>query len=101
VVEYKHSTPPERPPRGHAYQAAAYAMLAEEHFGKTVRSFYIYYDDGCSSKAFKFTLTKHLRDHVRWTVRKIRAIIEGEDLPRAERKKKCANCGYYRICRGI
>jgi len=99
IVEYKHASPPKRPPRGHIYQAAAYAMLAEEHFRRPVKKFYIYYDDGETAKAFEFTLTKNLRDHVLWTIRKVKAIIEGEDIPRPEAMKKCKNCGYYKICR--
>jgi len=101
VVEYKRSSPPRRPPPGHIYQAAAYAMLAEEHFGKPVRRFYIYYDDGRSSRAFELTLTRSIRDHVLWTVRKIRAIIEDEELPRPADKRKCAGCGYYRMCGSV
>ena len=101
VVEYKRSRPPRRPPMGHICQAVAYAMLVEEHFKKPVRRFYIRYDDGNSARTFEFTLTKELRDHVMWAVERIRSIIRGEWLPRPERKEKCVNCGYYRICRGV
>jgi len=101
VVEYKRSSPPKRPPPGHIYQAAAYAMLAEEYFGAPVRRFYIYYDDGRSSRAFKLTLTRARRDHVLWTAKKIRAIIEDEELPRPVDKRRCSGCGYYRLCKGV
>ena len=101
IVEYKRSRPPKRPPMGHICQAAAYAMLAEEHFNKPVRKFYIHYDGKSSSKTFEFTLTEELREHVMWTVKKIRSIIEGEWLPRPERKEKCVSCGYYKICKRV
>ena len=102
IVEYKRAKPPKRrPPRNHVYQAAAYAMLAEEYFEKPVRTFYIHYDDGSTTKTFDFTLTENLRKHVLWTIRKIREIIEKEKLPNPENVKKCKNCGYLWICRGI
>lgn len=101
VVEYKHSKPPRKPPKSHIYQAAAYAMLAEEHFGRPVRRFFIHYDDGESSKTFVFTLTKSIREHVLWTVRKIRSIMEGEYLPRPTDTRKCRSCGYFKVCKGI
>lgn len=101
VVEYKRSTPPKKPLPSHIYQTAAYAMLAEEYFKRPVRKFYICYDDGRSSKIFEITLTRSIREHVLWTVKRIQAIVEGEEFPEWINTGKCASCGYYKLCRGV
>ncbi|MEM2168016.1 MAG: CRISPR-associated protein Cas4 [Candidatus Nezhaarchaeales archaeon] len=95
VVEDKFMRAPKKPHPGHIYQAAAYAMLAEEALGKPVRKALIrYVRDG---KTFELPLTEDLRRHVLWSVSRIRSIIEKEKLPRGNRKR-CGNCGFVKVC---
>lgn len=97
VVENKFMKAPRKPYPSHVYQAAAYAMLAEEALGKIVRKVSIrYVRDG---KAFEIPLTEDLRKHVLWSVSRIRSIIEKEKIPRGNRKK-CVSCGFMKICGG-
>ena len=96
VVEVKWAKAPEKPPPGHIYQAAAYAMLAEEVIGRPVRRAVIRY--ALDGKSFDLPVTDAVRRHVLWTVSKIRSIVEGEKLPRAKPSRKCRSCGFARIC---
>jgi CRISPR-associated exonuclease Cas4 len=99
VVENKFMKSPKKPYPGHVYQAVAYAMLAEEALHKPVRKVMVrYLHDG---KSFEIPVTEDLRRHVLWTISKIRSIIEEEKIPREADQKKCRNCGYRKICKGI
>jgi len=42
-----------------------------------------------------------LKRHVLWTIAKIKSIIEGERIPREASPKKCRNCGYRKVCKGV
>ena len=99
VVENKWIKAPKKPHPGHLYQAAAYAMLAEEILGKPVRSIMIRYVR--SNKSFKIPLTDEIRKHVIWVTSKIKSIIENEKLPKIRTTKKCKNCGFIKVCRGL
>jgi CRISPR-associated exonuclease Cas4 len=99
VVENKFMKSPMKPHPGHVYQAVAYAMLAEEALHKPVRRVMVrYLRDG---KSFEIPVTEDLKRHVLWTVSKIKSIIEEEKAPRESNQKKCRNCGYRKICKGI
>jgi CRISPR-associated exonuclease Cas4 len=99
VVENKFMKSPMKPHPGHVYQAVAYAMLAEEALNKPVRRVMVrYLRDG---KSFEIPVTEDLKRHVLWTVSKIKSIIEEEKAPRESNQKKCRNCGYRKICKGI
>jgi len=86
---------PRKPYPGHIYQAAAYAMLAEEKIGKIARKIIIKYLR--DNKVFEIPLTEDLKRHVLWTISRIKSIIEGEKLPRGN-PKRCGNCGFTKIC---
>jgi CRISPR-associated exonuclease Cas4 len=89
---------PRRPYPGHIYQAAAYAMLAEEALHKPVRKAILkYLYDG---KIFEIPVTEDLKKHVLWTISRIKSIIDNEKIPREVSLKKCMNCGYRKICKG-
>jgi len=95
IVENKFMKAPRKPYPGHIYQAAAYAMLAEEKIGKIARKIIIKYLR--DNKAFEIPLTEDLKRHVLWTISRIKSIIEGEKLPRGN-PKRCENCGFTKIC---
>lgn len=96
VVEVKWARAPRRPPAGHVYQAAAYAMLAEEAIGRPVTRAVIRY--ALDGRSFEIPVTDAVRRHVLWTVSRIRSIVEGERLPRAKQSRKCAGCGFAKVC---
>jgi len=95
IVENKFMKAPRKPYLGHIYQAAAYAMLAEEKIGKISRKIVIKYLR--DNKTFEIPLTEDLKKHVLWTISRIRSIIEKEKLPRGN-YKKCGSCGFIKIC---
>ncbi|MBS7612285.1 CRISPR-associated protein Cas4, partial [Candidatus Bathyarchaeota archaeon] len=99
VVENKWMKAPKRPYPGHVYQTVAYAMLVEEAFGKFVRKVVVRYVR--DEKSFEIPLTEDLRRHVLWTISKIKSIIESEKTPRIRESKKCLNCGFKKICKGL
>lgn len=97
VVEVKYGSAPRRPPSGHVYQATAYAMLAEETLGKPVRWIILrYLPEG---ETFIQPITDQMRRHIKWTVRRIKKILEEEQIPRAKPGRKCTGCGWQWICR--
>lgn len=98
VVEIKYTTTDKLMP-GYLYQAASYAMLAEENLKIPVRSVIIHYIR--NNRTFEINLTDEMRNHVKWTIRKIKDIIEKEKMPKAQRIKECRGCGYYRICKKL
>lgn len=99
IIEYKTSKKPTKIPKGHIYQAAAYALLAEEKFNIIVKSLKIYYSQ--SKEIVEMPLTQDIRNHVKWTIRKIREIIEKEKLPEVKINRKCKSCGYKWICKEV
>ena len=97
VVEVKHGTTPKKPPSHHVYQAVAYAMLAEEAIGKPVRKIILkYFPKG---ETFIQPVTDRMRNHVKWTVKQIRRIIDEEKIPEPKQKRQCPGCGWRWICR--
>jgi CRISPR-associated exonuclease Cas4 len=99
LIEHKSGTVPRKPRPNHIYQAAAYAMLAEESLGITIRDIIIDYSS--AKKSFAIPLTDEIRKHVLWTVSQIRKIIEKEILPAFKLKRYCNVCGYRCICMGV
>ncbi len=83
-----------RPPPSHVYQAAAYAMLAEDNMGIIIRRIVLKY----SNKTHEFALTEQMRRHVIWTIKQIKKIVDHEVLPPYRRRKQCPSCGYRWVC---
>ncbi len=98
IVESKFMKAPKKPYLSHIYQAAAYAMLAEEALGKIARKIAIKYIR--DNKTFEIPLTEDLKKHVLWTVSRIKSIINNEKIPRGN-FKMCKNCGFTKICLGV
>ena len=98
IIEFKNSKRPRRIPEDHVYQAAAYALLAEERFRTLFRSLLIHYaKDG---ETVEIPLTESIRNHVKWTVERIRRIIKEEVVPKPK-AGRCGPCGYKWICKGV
>jgi len=97
VVEFKEAEAPRRVPDGHVYQAAAYALLVEEHFRTTVRRLIIHYSP--SNRTVEIPFTESIRSHVHWTIRQILKIVSKEWLPPSKPTVKCHSCGYRWVCR--
>jgi len=96
LVEHKSGTVPKKPRPNHVYQAAAYAMLAEEILGIIIRDIILDYSSG--KRGFTIPLTEEIRKHVHWTISKVRKIVDEEWLPPFRLKRYCAVCGYRWIC---
>lgn len=99
LIELKDAKLEGRPPPGHLYQSAAYAMLFEEHSGSLVKRIILHYLK--NGKTFEFKPTEEIRRHVLWSVAKIKRILSEERLPPYKPTKKCKSCGYKLICRGF
>lgn len=99
VVEYKWAEKPKRKGRvrHHIYQTAAYAALVEDVLGLAVTKIAIYY--GLSRELVELAYTPQLKQHVLWTLKKIKRIIERGELPPPRTGPKCKGCGYYSVCR--
>jgi CRISPR-associated exonuclease Cas4 len=96
VVEFKEIESPKKVLDGHIYQAAAYALLVEEKFDTTIRRIILYYSK--NNKIIEIPLTDNIRNHILWTIKKIRKIILKEYLPMIRPSSKCYSCGYNWIC---
>lgn len=94
-VEYKDS----RGPLGlhHKYQLTAYALLAEERWGKPVRRVFVYWIP--LRRAQEIVITPAMR---RYTVRLLNGIrrMLGDDLrPKpTSRRARCHDCEFRRYC---
>lgn len=98
LIEFKNAYLLNKPPAGHIYQSAAYAMLFEECFGFLIRSIILHYLK--NDKSFEFKLTDDIRNHVLWAIKKINQILDREKFYPYKLMKKCKSCGYRLICRG-
>jgi len=98
VVEIKNTNAKRLLP-GYLYQTVAYGMLAEEALKLPLRSVIIHHLKG--GRTFEVNVTEELREHVKWTVTRIRNILSKEELPATKRVRECRGCGYYRVCRRI
>ncbi|MDW8074099.1 MAG: CRISPR-associated protein Cas4 [Nitrososphaerota archaeon] len=99
VVERKYARLRGRPPRGHLYQAAAYAMLVEAVLGRPVRRAYLHYLR--SGDRVVVEISGDLRRHVLWTIGRIREIIDGERLPEFVPRPGCGSCDFRRVCQYV
>lgn len=96
LIEHKTGASPKKPKENHIYQAVAYAMLAEETLSLVIRDIIIDYQR--NRKKFVVPLNEQIRNHVKWTIKQIRKIIDEEYLPPFRLKKYCKVCGYRWIC---
>lgn len=98
VVEIK-NTDAKRLIAGYLYQAVAYGMLAEEKLKLPLRSVIIHHLKG--GKTFEVYVADELKEHIKWTVKRIKSILTKENLPNTKRIKQCRGCGYYRTCKSL
>ncbi len=98
IIDIK-NTDQEKLQPGYLYQTAAYALLAQEHFKKHVKSIIIHHVK--NNKTFEINLTNQIIQHVHWTIKKINKILEKQQIPKAKNKKQCQGCGYYQLCKAL
>ncbi|WEU40292.1 MAG: CRISPR-associated protein Cas4 [Candidatus Odinarchaeum yellowstonii] len=98
IIDIK-NTDQEKLQPGYLYQTAAYALLAEEYFKKPVKNIIIYHTK--NDKIFEIKLTDQIKQHVKWTITRIKQIIEKEKIPKTKFKKQCQGCGYYPQCKAL
>lgn len=98
VVELKNTSARKLIP-GYLYQAVAYGILAEEALKQPLRSIIIHHIK--ADKTFEVNVSDELREHVKWTVKRIRNIVSKEEMPKTKKVKECGGCGYYRFCRRL
>ncbi|MGH3088971.1 MAG: CRISPR-associated protein Cas4 [Rubrobacteraceae bacterium] len=81
----------------HKYQLAAYAMLAEHVFGRSVTRTFVYLTP--LKRATEVPITAAMRDHVKKTLAAIRDSMKNERLPKpTPYRGRCHGCEYRRFC---
>ena len=94
-VEYKHSESPLG--LNHKYQLVAYALLAEERWGRPVRRAFVRFIP--SDRLEEVAITPNGRTFVRRTLEEIRQAVAAERLPPpTPRRGRCVDCEYRRLC---
>jgi CRISPR-associated exonuclease Cas4 len=93
-VEFKNSR---RLGLHHKYQLAAYALLAEAHFGLPVRRTFVYFIPLKAAQALE--VTSGARNYVRRVLNTIRASVQTEHLPEGTRVvSRCRVCEFLPYC---
>lgn len=84
----------------HRLQLAAYAMLAEHHFGKPCPTgFALFVDRG---EMEEIALEKSLRDLTRERLSQMRELLRTADFPRPTAvRTRCTNCEFRHFCGDI
>lgn len=94
-VEFKYST--RAPLINHKYQVAAYGMLAEAKYERTVNYGFIYLIP--LKKLHKVFITDNVRTHVKRTLSTIRKLIVMGRMPLGSRStSRCKDCEFRRYC---
>ncbi len=94
-VEYKDSTWPVG--LHHKYQLAAYALLAEEHWGKPVRRVFVYRIP--LRRAQEIIITPAMRRYTTRLLNGIRAALDADLRPApTSRRGRCVDCEFRRYC---
>ena len=96
VLEIKNTNYRKKTVKMHLYQAACYALMVEEEFGRVDRVVLRYQD-----KEVSFPFTSGIKKYCISIINKIRKIAQGELVTYRYDKKRCLNCGYFKFCRGI
>jgi len=93
VLELKNTDYKKKIVKMHIYQAAGYALLVEENFGRVYR-LVVKYRDGEISRPF----TSGVKNFVVSIINKIRSIDEIGLVSTKIEKVKCNNCGFSKKC---
>ena len=97
-VEFKHTS--SLPSLNHKYQLAAYAMLLEEKYERTVRYGFLYLS--LRNEIYPVDITPNCREFVKETIDNIRHLVSKEIMPPPVRKKgRCVDCEYRNFCRDV
>jgi CRISPR-associated exonuclease Cas4 len=81
-------------------QLAAYGMLLEETFGKSVRRGFLYLLP--TRKAVEVPITAKMRLTIRQALDAMRDIQEREQMPQAtDWRQRCADCEFRRYCNDV
>lgn len=94
-VEWKYSGGPLR--LNHKYQLAAYALLAEEHYGRPARRAFVYWIPARRAQAV--AITPAMRAYTKRVLAEIRRAVEREALPAGTRVRgRCRECEFLLYC---
>jgi len=96
VLELKNTEYRREVVKTHLYQAACYALMVEENFGRVCR-IEIEYED----RKVSFPFTKGIKKYCVSIINKIRKIADGELVSYRIEERKCKNCGFLKFCKGI
>lgn len=97
-VDFKDSRGPVG--RNHAYQLAAYALIAEELAARSVRRGFIYLIP--AKRAVEVPIRPGMRRFVQRALREMRAMLDAETLPPPTRHRgRCTDCEFRRFCNDI
>lgn len=96
VLELKNTEYRKKVVKAHLYQAACYALMVEERFGRVNRVVLKYTD-----REVSLPLTSGIKKYCISIINKIRKISQGELVTFHPDKKKCLNCGYFKFCREV
>ncbi len=77
-------------------QLAAYALLLEKHYGKTVKKGVVYFP--LQRKLLNTEITPIDKLAVKRDIQKIRQLIKSEKIPRKADKRKCGYCEARKYC---
>jgi CRISPR-associated exonuclease Cas4 len=95
ILEIKYGESP-GPFRDHLYQAATYALMAEEEFSQPAYKIILFYKT--HGKWIEQRFTAQLRTHLVKTLEKIWEVLEGKIIPEPKPKTPCTSCWYRRFC---
>ncbi len=94
-VEWKNSEGPLG--LNHKYQLTAYALLAEDHFGRPVRRAFVYWIP--TRRAEPLTITPAMRAYTKRVLADIRRAVAREQLPEGTRVLgRCRECEFLPYC---
>ncbi len=77
-------------------QLAAYALLLEKHYGKTVKTGIVYFP--LQRKLVRVEITPIDKTAVRRDIQKIKQLVESERIPRKADKSRCGYCEARKYC---
>ena len=94
-IEVKSGAAPVTPYPSHLYQLAAYALLIEEHFGRTPPYGILKYRD----RAVEIPLSSRLLDEVKEILEEIQADSTEGEIDRSHTEpRRCRACGFRSAC---
>lgn len=86
--------------KNHVFQLGGYALLAEERFGKPVRTAFVYLL--IQEDAVGFEMREEIKNACKAALQDIRSMILEERFPDPPKERsKCRDCEYQNFCRDI